>query len=46
MVMPESLNEQVMEKIGQAAELYHRLILVIAPSGAGKTAALLFGALQ
>ena len=40
MVMPVPLADQIMEKIDQAAELYHRLILVIAPSGAGKTAAL------
>jgi len=39
--MAEPLADQVMRKIKQAAELYHRLMLVIAPAGAGKTTALL-----
>ncbi len=39
--MVEPLADQVVHKINQAAELYHRLILVIAPAGAGKTHALL-----
>ncbi|MDQ7788462.1 MAG: BREX-3 system P-loop-containing protein BrxF [Clostridia bacterium] len=38
--MVEPLTDQVVHKINQAAELYHRLILVIAPAGAGKTYAL------
>lgn len=38
--MPEPLADQIMKSVKQAAELYHRLILVVAPSGAGKTAAL------
>lgn len=38
--MPESLSEQIHQKIDQAAELYHRLILVVAPPGSGKTSAL------
>ena len=38
--MAESLADQVVLKIKQADELYHRLILVVAPAGAGKTAAL------
>ncbi len=38
--MTEPLAEQVMRKIKQAEELYHRLILVVAPAGAGKTTAL------
>ena len=38
--MAESLADQIMQKVQQAAELYHRLILVVAPSGAGKTSAL------
>src|SRR5947209_5656299 len=38
--MAESLAEQIIHKIDQAGELYHRLILVIASSGMGKTAAL------
>jgi hypothetical protein len=33
----EQLAEQVMRQIDQAAMQYHRLILVVAPSGAGKT---------
>lgn len=36
----ESLADQVLHKIEYTSELYHRLILVVAPSGAGKTAAL------
>ena len=36
----EPLADQVMRKINQTAELYHRLLLVVAPAGAGKTAAL------
>ena len=38
--MAESLADQVMRSIDQAAELYHRLIMLVAPAGAGKTAAL------
>jgi len=38
--MAEPLADQVMRKIKQADELYHRLMLVVAPSGAGKTTAL------
>ena len=38
--MAEPLADQIMSKVKQAAELYHRLMLVVAPSGAGKTAAL------
>ena len=34
------LSEQIIRRIDQAVELYHRLILVVAPAGAGKTAAL------
>ena len=36
----EPLSDQIIGKINQAAEIYHRLILVIAPSGGGKTEAL------
>ena len=36
----EQWTEQVMRQIDQAAMLYHRLILVVAPSGAGKTTVL------
>jgi hypothetical protein len=38
--MTEPLADQIIRKVKQAAELYHRLILVVAPEGAGKTAAL------
>jgi hypothetical protein len=38
--MAEPLADQVMRKIKQADELYHRLILVVAQAGAGKTTAL------
>ena len=36
----EPLSDQIIGKINQAAEIYHRLILVMAPSGGGKTEAL------
>ena len=39
-LMVESLVEQIIHKIDQAAQLYYRLILVVAPSGMGKTKAL------
>ena len=38
--MTEPLADQIVQKINQAAALYHRLILVVAPTGAGKTVAL------
>ena len=38
--MPESLSEKVLVRIDGAKALYHRLILVAAPSGSGKTEAL------
>jgi SAM-dependent methyltransferase len=38
--MAEPLADQVMRKIKQAGELYHRLMLVVAPAGTGKTTAL------
>ena len=38
--MAEPLADQIMRKIAYAAELYHRLLLVAAPAGAGKTTAL------
>jgi type II secretory pathway predicted ATPase ExeA len=38
--MAEPLTDQVIQMIDQAAELYHRLLLVVAPVGAGKTRAL------
>ena len=38
--MAEPLADKIMRKVKQLNELYHRLMLVVAPSGAGKTAAL------
>ncbi len=38
--MTESFAGQVMRKTSRAAELYHRLVILAAPPGAGKTAAL------
>ena len=38
--MAEPLADQIMRKVKQASELYHRLMLVVAPAGAGKTTAL------
>ncbi len=38
--MSEPLAERVIKRIDQAAELYHRLVMLVAPAGAGKTAAL------
>ena len=38
--MAEPLADRVIKRIGQAAELYHRLVMLVAPPHAGKTAAL------
>ena len=38
--MAESLADQIMCKTTEAASLYHRLVLLVAPAGAGKTATL------
>jgi len=38
--MAEPLADQIISKVKQAAKLYHRLLLVVAPAGAGKTTAL------
>ena len=38
--MAEPLADWVIERIGQAAELYHRLVMLVAPAGSGKTVAL------
>jgi hypothetical protein len=38
--MPESLADKLMQSISQAPELYHRLVLLVAPAGGGKTTAL------
>lgn len=39
-IMTVSLTDQIIHKLNRAAELYHRLIVVVAPAGAGKTTAL------
>ena len=38
--MPEPLSVHIMRLLPQAMHMYHRLVLVVAPLGAGKTAAL------
>lgn len=38
--MAEPLSDKVIQKIDQAAELYNRLIMLVASAGGGKTAAL------
>lgn len=38
--MTEPLADQIIRKVKQAADLYHRLLLVVAPVGSGKTSAL------
>jgi hypothetical protein len=38
--MSEPLADMVIQRIGQAADLYHRLVMLVAPAGSGKTAAL------
>ena len=38
--MAEPLADRVIKRIDQAAELYHRLVMLVAPAGSGKTAAL------
>jgi ATP/maltotriose-dependent transcriptional regulator MalT len=38
--MAESLEEQILGKIEAMPELYHRLMLVVAPAGSGKTRAM------
>ena len=38
--MLESIADQVIKKIEGVAELYHRLVMLVAPAGSGKTAAL------
>ena len=38
--MAEPLANKIMQKVKQLDELYHRLMLVVAPAGAGKTTAL------
>ena len=36
----DGISNQIIDGIEQAKDLYNRLVLVVAPSGAGKTAAL------
>ena len=38
--MADSLADQIVRKVGLASGLYNRLVLVVAPIGAGKTTAL------
>ncbi len=38
--MAEPLADKVIRKIGQAEELYYRLVILVAPAGSGKTVAL------
>jgi len=38
--MGEPLAERLIRRIDQAAELYHRLVMLVAPAGMGKTAVL------
>ena len=38
--MPKTFFDQLIEKIKEAPRLYHRLVLVVAPSGSGKTSVL------
>ena len=38
-LLAEPLADEVLRKIDQATDLYHRLVIVVAPSGEGKTAA-------
>ena len=38
--MPEPLADRVIRKIDLATELYYRLVILVAPAGSGKTAAL------
>lgn len=38
--MPEPLADKVLQRIGQTAGLYNRLVLLVAPADAGKTTAL------
>nr|MBC8362756.1 BREX-3 system P-loop-containing protein BrxF [Candidatus Desulfatibia profunda] len=36
-MITEPLADKIMRKVKQLDKLYHRLMLVVAPSGAGKT---------
>ena len=37
--MVDSLVERIIQKIGHASDLYHRLVIIVSPSGSGKTVA-------
>lgn len=37
--MPETLSDQIIQKLDHLNDLYHRLLLVVAPAGGGKTVA-------
>jgi len=39
-IVGHALSDQIIRRIGEARDLYQRLVLVVAPEGAGKTAAL------
>jgi hypothetical protein len=39
MAMPETLSDQIIQKLDHLNDLYHRLLLVVAPAGGGKTVA-------
>ncbi|TIW29362.1 MAG: BREX-3 system P-loop-containing protein BrxF [Mesorhizobium sp.] len=38
--MPEPIQNRIMQSLGQAENLYYRLVLLVGESGSGKTAAL------
>lgn len=38
--MAESLSAKIMRQLPQVATLYHRLLVIVAPSGSGKTTAM------
>lgn len=38
--MPGPLSDQILKRIPEVEDLYHRLVLVVAPQGGGKTTAL------
>jgi len=38
--MTETFADRIIQKIGTAVELYYRLVILVAPAGSGKTAAL------
>jgi hypothetical protein len=44
--MPAKLADQVLRKLGNLSELYHRLVLIVGQKGTGKTAALAEVAVQ